>query len=65
MAELSGGLIEPPPSTPGLNRHLLVVVDKLTKFVQLFLLRVPTKQVTLEWMLESHGFPESTTAKSS
>lgn len=62
MAELSVDLIGPLPRTPRQHRHLLVVVDKFTKFVELYPLRSPTSKVILERMLEvfcRHGFPKS------
>lgn len=62
MAELSVDLIGPLPRTPRQHRHLLVVVDKFTKFVELFPLRTPTSKVVVERMMEvfcRHGFPRS------
>lgn len=62
MAELSVDLIGPLPTSKRQHKHLLVIIDKFTKFVELFPLRAPTSKAILERMLEvfcRHGFPKS------
>lgn len=60
MEELSVDLIGPLPTSPRRNKYLLVIIDKFTKFVELFPLRAATTQQIVSRMHEvfcRHGVP--------
>lgn len=58
MQELSIDLIGPLPITPRHRRFMLVVLDKLTKFVESFPLCTQTPQAIVDKLVEvSHGAP--------
>lgn len=60
MEELSVDIIGPLPPTPRRHKYLLVVIDKFTKFIELFPLRAATSQQVLECMVQvfcRHGTP--------
>lgn len=62
MEQLSVDLIGPLPSTARRHKHLLVIIDKFTKYVELFPLRPATSPAIVEKMVDvfsRHGFPES------
>lgn len=60
MEELSVDIIGPLPPTPRRHKYLLVVVDKFTKFIELFPLRSATSKQVVECMVQvfcRHGTP--------
>lgn len=65
MEELSVDIIGPLPPTPRGHKYLLVVIDKFTKFPELFPLRAATSAKVLECMLQvfcRHGTPVAITS---
>lgn len=65
MEELSVDIIGPLPSTPRGHKYLLVVIDKFTKFPELFPLRAATSAKILECMVQvfcRHGTPVAITS---
>lgn len=60
MEELSIDLMGPLPTSPRGHKHLLVIVDKFTKFIELFPLRAATTQQIasrVEEFICRHGVP--------
>ncbi|KAL1487125.1 hypothetical protein MTO96_046655 [Rhipicephalus appendiculatus] len=65
MEEPSVDIIGPLPSTPRGHKYLLVVIDKFTKFPELFPLRAATSAKILECMVQvfcRHGTPVAITS---
>lgn len=62
MQQLSVDLIGPLPTTAKQNRHILIVIDKFTKYIELFPIRAPTSRTIVDKMVEvfcRHGVPQS------
>ncbi|KAL1427100.1 hypothetical protein MTO96_017708 [Rhipicephalus appendiculatus] len=62
MEQLSVDIIGPLPMTPRRHKYLLVVIDKFTKFIELFPLRAATSKSVDDCMIEvfcRHGTPVS------
>lgn len=52
MEELSVDIIGPLPFTPRRNKYLLVIIDKFTKFIELFPLRTATRKNITDCMVQ-------------
>lgn len=62
MEQLSVDIIGPLPMTPRRHKYLLVVIDKFTKFIELFPLRAATSKSVVDCMIQvfcRHGTPVS------
>ncbi|KAL1486633.1 hypothetical protein MTO96_046866 [Rhipicephalus appendiculatus] len=60
--QLSVDIIGPLPMTPRRHKYLLVVIDKFTKFIELFPLRAATSKSVVDCMIQvfcRHGTPVS------
>lgn len=60
MEELSVDIVGPLPPTPRHHKYLLVVIDKFTKFIELFPLRAATSKNIVDCMVQvfcRHGTP--------
>lgn len=62
MSEISVDLVGPLPRSPQGSQYILVIVDKFSRFPELFAIRKPTSRVVMDKMEEfmcRHGFPKA------